>query len=199
MRKSKKSIMDQMIQLTDKEREFIDEWFNDELAKQQVRLYVVAVTLEKIKSSDVVLPSLAKRRIRLIIERHPLEDSPRFSRPRRRVHRGPGVTDLNRPPFIKVDRKYVEPDVLDNANLPWEWDQNDSRFMIIKKWLPEPETDRLFKETRKLREKDGDNRIHEFLALQRPTYIKVHRKYVVPKVLDEANLPGSGVRTTTII
>ena len=194
MRKSKKSIMDQMIQLTDKEREFIDEWFNDELAKQQVRLYVVAVALEKIKSSDVVLPNLAKRRIRLIIERHPLEDSSRSSRPRRRVHRGPGVIDLNRPTFIKVDRKYVEPDVLDNANLPWEWDQNDSRFMVIKKWLPEPETDRLFKETRKLREKDGGIRIHEensdkFMALARPTYIKVHRKYVVPKVLDEANLP----------
>ena len=193
-RKSKKSITDQMIQLTNKEREFIDEWFNDELEKQRVRLYVVAVALEKIKSSDVVLSSLAKRRIRLIIERHPIEDFPRFSSPRRRPRPGPGLIDLNRPTFIKVDRQFVEPDVLDDANLPWEWDRNNSRFMIIKKWLPELETDRLFEETTKLRARRGNTKIHnrkrdKVLALERPTYIKVERKLDHPDILEDANLP----------
>ena len=30
--------------------------------------------------------------------------------------------DLQRPTFIKVNRKYLHPDTLDHYGLPWEWD-----------------------------------------------------------------------------
>lgn len=35
---------------------------------------------------------------------------------------GPRVHDLQMPTFIKVHRKYLNPDTLDAYDLPWEWD-----------------------------------------------------------------------------
>ena len=33
------------------------------------------------------------------------------------------IRDLTRPTYIKVHRKHVSPETLDEYNLPWEWDE----------------------------------------------------------------------------
>ncbi|KAL8763382.1 MAG: hypothetical protein Q9184_000770 [Pyrenodesmia sp. 2 TL-2023] len=68
------------------------------------------------------------------------------------IEKGTKVVDLNRPTFIKVHRKYLSPDTLDAFDLPWEWDDRDSNFIIIKGWINENDQDRLFEHSRKLRE-----------------------------------------------
>ncbi|KAL8929804.1 MAG: hypothetical protein Q9208_000948 [Pyrenodesmia sp. 3 TL-2023] len=62
------------------------------------------------------------------------------------------VVDLNRPTFIKVHRKHLSPVTLDAYGLPWEWDDRDSNYIIIKRWITENDQDKLFEHSRKLRE-----------------------------------------------
>ncbi|KAL9600123.1 MAG: hypothetical protein Q9219_003379 [cf. Caloplaca sp. 3 TL-2023] len=62
------------------------------------------------------------------------------------------VVDLNRPTYIKVHRKYLSPDTLDAYDLPWEWDDRDSNYIVIKRWINQNDQDKLFDHTRKLRE-----------------------------------------------
>ncbi|KAL8970662.1 MAG: hypothetical protein Q9183_001410 [Haloplaca sp. 2 TL-2023] len=69
-----------------------------------------------------------------------------------RVNEPPKVVDLNRPTYIKVHRKYLSPDTLDAYDLPWEWDDRDSNYIVIKRWINENDQDKLFEHTRKLRE-----------------------------------------------
>ena len=155
-RKNKKSVAETMSQLTSKEREFIDEWFNDELHRLQVRLFVVAIMIEKIKASEIFITKMPQRRIHLVIERHPVDDSYGPTSHGREGHAGRGMNALDRPTYIKVNRIFMDPEVLDAAQLPWEWDPKDAQFMIIKRWIPEIEQDRLFEETRKLRRQRGE-------------------------------------------
>ncbi|KAL8757990.1 MAG: hypothetical protein Q9184_004061 [Pyrenodesmia sp. 2 TL-2023] len=74
------------------------------------------------------------------------------------IHAHPGprvdrkVVDVSRPTFIKVHRKHMSPDTLDAYDLPWEWDDRDSNYLIIRRWISEPEQDRLFEHTRRLHE-----------------------------------------------
>ncbi|KAL8944461.1 MAG: hypothetical protein Q9211_000558 [Gyalolechia sp. 1 TL-2023] len=62
------------------------------------------------------------------------------------------VVDLNKPTYIKVHRKYLSPETLDAYELPWEWDDRDSSYLVIKCWINLKDQDRLFAHTRKLRE-----------------------------------------------
>ncbi|KAL8656992.1 MAG: hypothetical protein Q9226_002363 [Calogaya cf. arnoldii] len=62
------------------------------------------------------------------------------------------VFDASRPTYLKVHRKHLEPATLDAYELPWEWDDRDSDYLIIKRWLPEIDQDLLFEHTRKYRE-----------------------------------------------
>ncbi|KAL8682211.1 MAG: hypothetical protein Q9186_001749 [Xanthomendoza sp. 1 TL-2023] len=62
------------------------------------------------------------------------------------------VVNLNRPTYIKVHRKHLSPDTLDAYELPWEWDDRDSNYIVIKRWINENDQDKLFEHTRKLRE-----------------------------------------------
>lgn len=179
-RKNKKSVAESMVRLTNNEREFLDEWFSDELAKQNVKLFVVAIAIEKIKAPELVITNLPKRRIRLIIERHPTDVL--FGRPispGQRPQLGPGVISSDRPTFLKVHKKFMEPEVLNRAKLPWEWDLSNPKFMIIKRWLPETETEQLFEETRRLRRGRGDevfkeNRTNPNRRLKFPWQSKRH-------------------------
>ena len=52
------------------------------------------------------------------------------------------IKDLTRPTYIKVHRKHLSPETLDEYNLPWEWDEVSyfplcmKRFLIVNDTLP---------------------------------------------------------------
>ncbi|KAJ5217336.1 hypothetical protein N7468_010344 [Penicillium chermesinum] len=54
--------------------------------------------------------------------------------------------------WIKVHRKHLLPETLIAYNLPWEWDERDSNYIIIKRWITEDFQEELFSHTRRLRE-----------------------------------------------
>lgn len=57
---------------------------------------------------------------------------------------------LGRPTYIKVHRKHLSPITLDEYGLPWEFDDRDSRYLIIKRWIDEDFQNILFEHTRRL-------------------------------------------------
>jgi hypothetical protein len=65
---------------------------------------------------------------------------------------GSKVLTLSRPTYIRVRRKHLDPETLDLYQLPWEWDETDESFIIIKTWIPERDQEILFEHTRKLQE-----------------------------------------------
>ncbi|KAJ5183644.1 hypothetical protein N7492_001260 [Penicillium capsulatum] len=54
--------------------------------------------------------------------------------------------------WIKVHRKHLMPETLIAYGLPWEWDERDSSYIIIKRWVTEDFQEELFGHTRRLRE-----------------------------------------------
>ncbi|KAA8644603.1 hypothetical protein EYZ11_010922 [Aspergillus tanneri] len=54
--------------------------------------------------------------------------------------------------WIKVHRKHLLPDTLIAYRLPWDWDDLDSNYIIIKQWITEDFQEELFAHTRRLRE-----------------------------------------------
>ncbi|KAL1988273.1 hypothetical protein VTN96DRAFT_248 [Rasamsonia emersonii] len=54
--------------------------------------------------------------------------------------------------YIKVHRKYLLPETLIAYRLPWDWDEHDSNYIIIKTWISEDFQEELFAHTRRLRE-----------------------------------------------
>ncbi|KAI9881026.1 MAG: hypothetical protein M1830_008908 [Pleopsidium flavum] len=64
----------------------------------------------------------------------------------------PKAKELSRPTYIKVHRKHLSPETLDVFHLPWEWDDRDTEYILIKQWVPEHDQDALFEHSRKLRE-----------------------------------------------
>lgn len=62
------------------------------------------------------------------------------------------IMDVSRPTYIKVHRKHLSPETLDVYELPWEWDPQNSNYILIKRWIPEHDQDKLFDHTRRLRE-----------------------------------------------
>ncbi|KAL2059677.1 hypothetical protein ABVK25_000970 [Lepraria finkii] len=63
------------------------------------------------------------------------------------------IMDLRRPTFVKVHRKHISPDTLDEHDLPWEWDTRDLNYILIQQWIPVNDQAILFEHTRKLRER----------------------------------------------
>ncbi|KAL4885619.1 hypothetical protein BJY04DRAFT_214411 [Aspergillus karnatakaensis] len=58
----------------------------------------------------------------------------------------------NKATWIKVHRKHLLPDTLIAYQLPWDWDETDGNYIIIKTWIPEDLQEELFDHTRQLRE-----------------------------------------------
>ncbi|OOQ82736.1 myosin heavy chain, clone [Penicillium brasilianum] len=54
--------------------------------------------------------------------------------------------------WIKVHRKHLLPETLLAYNLPWDWDERDSNYIIIKRWVTEDFQEELFAHTRRIRE-----------------------------------------------
>ncbi|EED24292.1 conserved hypothetical protein [Talaromyces stipitatus ATCC 10500] len=63
--------------------------------------------------------------------------------------------------FIRVHRKYLLPATLDAYKLPWDWDDRDGNYIIIKQWISEDFQEELFAHTRRLRGHGGGKLIEE--------------------------------------
>jgi hypothetical protein len=63
------------------------------------------------------------------------------------------------PTYIKVHRKHLSEQTLEEYGLPWEYDKRDKRreYLIIKQWLSERDQEILFKHTLTLREYDEED------------------------------------------
>ncbi|KAL9122470.1 MAG: hypothetical protein Q9187_000980 [Circinaria calcarea] len=68
----------------------------------------------------------------------------------------PNVSALARPTYIKVNRKYLDAETLDNYHLPWEYDQ-----------IPEQDQDILFEHTHKLRKRRMTAELTTVLGVKR--------------------------------
>ncbi|KAJ5133696.1 hypothetical protein N7448_001280 [Penicillium atrosanguineum] len=54
--------------------------------------------------------------------------------------------------WIKVHRKHLLPETLMAYSLPWDWDERDTNYIIIKRWVTEDFQEELFAHSRRLRE-----------------------------------------------
>ncbi|KAL8974685.1 MAG: hypothetical protein Q9197_001089 [Variospora fuerteventurae] len=70
--------------------------------------------------------------------------------------------DLARPTYVRVHRKWIEPDTLDAYDLPWEWEDQDREYFRIRRWIHQDDQNKLFEHTRLLRE----DRAHRFESKQ---------------------------------
>ncbi|KAI4238693.1 MAG: hypothetical protein LQ349_000910 [Xanthoria aureola] len=62
------------------------------------------------------------------------------------------VSNSSKTTYLKVQRKHLSPDTLDLYGVPWEWDERDSNYIIIKTYIDQNVQDKLFEHTRRWRE-----------------------------------------------
>ncbi|KOS37374.1 hypothetical protein ACN38_g11829 [Penicillium nordicum] len=55
--------------------------------------------------------------------------------------------------WIKCHHTYLLPETLMAYDLPWDWDEKDPNYIIIKKWIVDDLQDEIFDHTRRLRER----------------------------------------------
>ncbi|KAL8917469.1 MAG: hypothetical protein Q9172_005836 [Xanthocarpia lactea] len=63
----------------------------------------------------------------------------------------PMLLNSDRPTYIRVHCRWLDPETLVAYDIPWEWD-DDHEYIIIKRWVDQHEQDKLFEHTRRLRE-----------------------------------------------
>ncbi|KAJ5297613.1 hypothetical protein PENANT_c005G10894 [Penicillium antarcticum] len=61
--------------------------------------------------------------------------------------------------WIKVHRKHLLPETLLAYGLPWDWDEHDSEYIIIKKWINEDLQEELFAHTIRIRHQKENQRV----------------------------------------
>ncbi|KAJ5817461.1 Glucose-methanol-choline oxidoreductase N-terminal [Penicillium robsamsonii] len=54
--------------------------------------------------------------------------------------------------WTRVHRDYILPKTLEAFGLPWDWDEDDTNFLIIKKWIADDIQELLFAHTRRLQQ-----------------------------------------------
>ncbi|KAK2790552.1 hypothetical protein FQN52_005571 [Onygenales sp. PD_12] len=57
-----------------------------------------------------------------------------------------------KPTFIKVHARHISPETLSAYKLPWEYDDRDQNFVVIKQWISDEMQEELFEHTRQLRQ-----------------------------------------------
>ncbi|KAL4950086.1 hypothetical protein BDW69DRAFT_187703 [Aspergillus filifer] len=73
----------------------------------------------------------------------------RFFEERKRQEKDQKKTKIIATP---VHRKHLLPDTLEAYQLPWAWDEEDGKYIIIKTWFSEEVQEELFAHSRRLRE-----------------------------------------------
>ncbi|KAL4931749.1 uncharacterized protein BDV17DRAFT_288335 [Aspergillus undulatus] len=66
--------------------------------------------------------------------------------------KNPRLDPHHKPTWIKVHTKHVLPSTLDAFHLPWEYDELDEDYVLIKKWISMELQEDLFEHTRQVRE-----------------------------------------------
>ncbi|KAJ6004492.1 hypothetical protein N7522_006137 [Penicillium canescens] len=61
--------------------------------------------------------------------------------------------------WIKVHRKHLLPETLIAYSLPWDWDEHDTEYIIIKKWITEDLQEELFAHTQRIRHQKEHQRV----------------------------------------
>ncbi|OQE44424.1 hypothetical protein PENCOP_c002G01146 [Penicillium coprophilum] len=70
--------------------------------------------------------------------------------------------------WIKVHRRHILPETLIEYSLPWQVDEYDTNYLLIKKWIPEDLQEELFAHTRELRHQWGGRQKWRSGDQQRP-------------------------------
>lgn len=70
------------------------------------------------------------------------------------------------PTYIKVHNKHVELETLQDLKLPWEYDDRDFNYIIIKRWMDQKEQDDMFARSQLLRDERDERDRRE--RLERP-------------------------------
>ncbi|KAJ5262684.1 hypothetical protein N7524_007989 [Penicillium chrysogenum] len=63
-----------------------------------------------------------------------------------------GKKEKEKTTWTKVHRKHLMPDTLIAYNLPWDWDEHNTNYIIIKQYITEDLQEELFAHTRRKRE-----------------------------------------------
>ncbi|EYE95800.1 uncharacterized protein EURHEDRAFT_411523 [Aspergillus ruber CBS 135680] len=58
--------------------------------------------------------------------------------------------------WVTIHREHLLPETLDAYQLPWEWDEEDPNYIIIKHWFSRDVQEELFAHTRRLRKQRLD-------------------------------------------
>ncbi|KAL9036914.1 MAG: hypothetical protein Q9180_004022 [Flavoplaca navasiana] len=122
------------------------------------------------------------------------------------------VVNLSKPTYIKVHRKHLDTDTLEEYGLPWEWDDvslatppynlrkqftdtvygKDSDYMIIKRYISENDRDKLFDHTRKMRRDNQIKQNEEAIARLEDAGVELDgTPYLVER--EEAELERTGL------
>ncbi|CAI7644861.1 hypothetical protein N7533_005496 [Penicillium manginii] len=83
-------------------------------------------------------------------EKHKKEEHKKHEEHKHEEHKT--ITEETKTTWIKVHRKHLLPETLLAYNLPWDWDERDSNYIIIKKWVTEDFQEELFAHSRRIRE-----------------------------------------------
>ncbi|CAG8039213.1 unnamed protein product [Penicillium salamii] len=74
---------------------------------------------------------------------------------------GEGEEEEKTVTWIKTHRKHLLPETLVAYHLPWEWDQDDTDYILIKTWISEDFQEELFAHTRRIREGKLDDQLSD--------------------------------------
>lgn len=56
--------------------------------------------------------------------------------------------DLARPTYIRVQTRHLLPETLEHYHLPWEYDQNDDKYLLVKQYIDHDFQNELFQHTK---------------------------------------------------
>ncbi|EEH41537.2 hypothetical protein PAAG_03100 [Paracoccidioides lutzii Pb01] len=65
----------------------------------------------------------------------------------------PIARPTQKPTYIKVSHHHISPETLDAFQIPWEWDDRDGGFILIKRMISDDVQEDLFEHTRTLRDR----------------------------------------------
>ncbi|KAJ5785313.1 Glucose-methanol-choline oxidoreductase N-terminal [Penicillium pulvis] len=153
-RASNKTVLDQLAALQNNEFEALDATRNssdgtipDEGILEWIQFGDYRTLVQGIETSRA-------RTLTIIMSKVP-QPAPQLKEETKKSEIEEGAKDESqkgaRTTWIKVHKKHLSPETLISFGLPWDWDQSDPHYLIIKTWITEDFQEELFAHTRRLR------------------------------------------------